>query len=151
MVKDLTYTFGIKQSKLMLVYFQSAPVINLPYFFQADNEITNKIVTGISLVDAGLLSDGNVAGTYNNYNFIPNTDMRSVCVYLGDSSGNISLDQQPIMTFDQSFIGGTTNFGKKYRTRLKIDPSTSYVIFKVLPAFTTYPAVIALNLTLTEK
>lgn len=149
--RDLTYQFKLRRSKMMLVYLQSAPVVNQPYYFQHDSEIQNSRITSVELVEAGVLSDGNVAGQVNGYNFMVNTDLRAVCLYMADAKGNVFIDQMPIRCWSPSFIGGTSNFGKKYRTDLRIDPSSSYIIWKAGTPFTTFPAVVAINVTLGRK
>lgn len=149
--RDRTFDFKLQRSKMILVLLPEAPVINQPYYFQSDSEITGSKVTSIELVETGVLSDGNISGQVNGYNFMSNNDMTSVCLSLADTKGNIFIDQCPIRLFSTGFIGSTSAFGKKFRTDLQIDPSASFIVWKSTTWSTSFPAVVALNVTFIKE
>jgi len=156
-MKNATFTFGLPKSKLMVVLLKSAPVVNQQYFFQQDNEITGMRVKSIDLLlnyEMLYFIAGNVDGTLDGYNFLNSMDLSSTSVYLSDASGHLAVEHQPALLF----WSGNTQLGpgmmvkpKKIRTNLKVDPASSFIIFKKPTVLTTYPAVFALNVTLAKR
>lgn len=155
-MKNATFTFGLPKSKLMVVLLKSAPVVNQQYFFQQDNEITGMRVKSIDLLlnyEMLYFIPGNVDGTLDGYNFLNSMDLSSTSVYLSDVSGHLAIEHQPALLF----WSGNVQFPvtgikpKKIRTNLKVDPASSFIIFKKPTVLTTYPAVFALNVTLTKR
>ena len=130
----------------MRLLLYDAPVINQPYYFEQDGYIGSRTITSVELITTTnvLLPVNNVYPPVDGFNLLSVADISDVCVYFKDLSGNIFIEHQPINLFQ-------VTAGKKIRTELRIDPASSYVIFKSFTPGTVFPAMFALNVTLSEK
>ncbi len=150
MIKNPTFTYGVGQSRWMVVRLYQQVVPNQPYYFESDQYINGEKVTGMELIYQNTVLEpyGNLAGTPNDFNLIPGSDLRFAMLYLASPDGEFHVSQMPARLLRKTYQAGSQKNVKKIRTDLRLDPSQSYVIFKDELNATTFPAVFVINLTM---
>jgi hypothetical protein len=133
------YIFGVNNAKLVLCIINAAPTTGQKFFFTADEDLNNKTIRGISLVDTSSI---NSLIQLSGYNLMGNENYITMSLY--NDKNNVIIDNLPISILSLTsnvFVPG--RFGKKFKTKFKVNLGSSYLQWNfAVGSLINYPAVV---------
>lgn len=132
------FIFGVNQCKLVPIFVNAAPTAGEQFYFYADEDLNGKTIKGINLIDTT-----SVGGTLFPGYTILTLDFINITLTIAGSTGAVVINDLPVSILgiaNNVFVPGRG--GKKFKTKIKMNLSNSFIRFNAAAITTTYPAVL---------
>jgi hypothetical protein len=132
------FIFGIGQSKLVPIFINAAPTAGEQFYFYADEDLNGKTIKGINIADVTAVG-GDLFPGYT----ILTLDFAKITLTIAGSNGGVVINDLPVSILsiaNNVLVPGRG--GKKFKTKIKMNLSNSFIRFNAAASTTTYPAVL---------
>ena len=132
------FIFGIGQCKLVPIFVNAQPIAGEQFYFYADEDLNGKTIKGINIADTTSLG-----GTLFPGYTILTVDFAKITLTIAESNGSVAINDLPIsiLSFANNVLVPGRG-GKKFKTKIKMNLTNSFIRFNAAATTVTYPAVV---------